>query len=220
VFSAAKLLLAYGLGQGLTFPSRRGDRGVMAERPHPGGGVRAAAPPPAERFSRVPTRYAAMWPARAAATRAMSCAAALRRRGAARADRQNAGPALGGRHPRRIGSTAMLHISVQLPGDVRYGTPANRCKVTGCAGRGKRKTRWRAASPGELQVAGPPPKVFCAQRVTGTIARKPAATSGDREPAAATRLEGRDGYFVYGRAQRDMLKVSGIYVSPIEGESA
>ena len=109
----------------------------------------------------------------------------------------------------------MLHIFLSnRPGEVRYGT-------TGSAG-----TRRPAAvvdddgepSPGR---AGRAPHLRPdSRRDTGTIATRPERRSSGPGPAAATRTRNGEGYYVYSGRSDDMLKVGGMYVSPIEVEAA
>jgi len=117
-----------------------------------------------------------------------------------------------------IGSTEMLHIFLSnRAGDVQYGTsgtpvPGYRVRLVDEGG----DEVTAAEEPGELQICGPSSAV---------------QYWNQPEKSRATFLEGwtrsgdkyyrnRDGYYVYSGRSDDMLKVSGIYVSPIEVESA
>ncbi len=117
-----------------------------------------------------------------------------------------------------IGSTEMLHIFLSnRAGDVQYGTsgtpvPGYRVRLVDEGG----DEIIAAEEPGELQISGPSSAV---------------QYWNQPEKSRATFLEGwtrsgdkyyrnRDGYYVYSGRSDDMLKVSGIYVSPIEVESA
>jgi benzoate-CoA ligase len=116
-----------------------------------------------------------------------------------------------------IGSTEMLHIFLSnRPGDVRYGTtgkpvPGYDVQLTGEAGE--------AVAPGEvgdLAVAGPTSAImYWNQRERSRSTFQGAWTrTGDKYSRDA------EGYYTYAGRSDDMLKVSGMYVSPIEVESA
>jgi benzoate-CoA ligase len=220
VFSAAKLFFAYGLGNALTFPMAVGATSVlMAERPTPQSVARILTAHKPTIFYGVPTLYGAMLASNELPTREQ---VALRRC-------VSAGEALpediGKRWHERfgvdildgIGSTEMLHIFLSnRPGDVRYGTtgmpvPGYQIRLVDEEGKPV-----EPGEIGELQVSGP----------TGA-----AAYWNNRERSRHTFLgawtrsgdkyvEDRDGYFTYAGRTDDMLKVSGIYVSPFEVESA
>ena len=110
----------------------------------------------------------------------------------------------------------MLHIFLSnRPGDVRYGTtgkPVPGYEVRLVDEEGAPVPRGEA---GELQIAGP----------TGAAAywnnrEKTRATfQGQWTRSGDKYTEDADGYFIYAGRSDDMLKVSGIYVSPIEVES-
>jgi len=69
---------------------------------------------------------------------------------------------------------------------------------------------------GELQIADPP-----ARPTTGTTATKSRSTfHGGWTKKRDKYIRDKDGYYVYGGRSDDMLKVSGIYVSPAEVEAA
>ena len=117
-----------------------------------------------------------------------------------------------------IGSTEMLHIFLSnRAGDVRYGTSGK--PIAGYDLRlvdddGKIITA--RGEMGELQVRGPTSAMMYwnnreQSRITflGEWTR-----SGDKY------IEDDDGYFVYCGRRDDMLKVSGMYVSPFEVEGA
>jgi benzoate-CoA ligase len=116
-----------------------------------------------------------------------------------------------------LGSTEMLHIYLSnRPGDVRYGTsgtpvPGYELRILGDDGL--------PAPPGEvgeLQISGPTAAMgYWNNREKSRVTfQGPWTRSGDKYSIDA------DGYFVYAGRSDDMLKVGGIYVSPIEVESA
>ena len=219
-FSAAKLFFAYGLGNGLTFPLWSGGTSVlMAERPTPASvfaRLRAHQP---TLFYGVPTLYASMLasPDLPAATtlrlrRCVSAGEALPAEIGKRWSRHFGLDILDG-----IGSTEMLHIFLtNRPGDVRYGTtgkpvPGYELRVLGDDGEPV-----ACGVPGELQVAGPTSALFYWNqrlRSRNTFVGRWTNT-GDKY------VVDQDGYFTYSGRSDDMLKVSGMYVSPIEVESA
>lgn len=220
VFSAAKLFFAYGLGNGLTFPLAVGATTIlMAERPTPEAvfaHLRAHQP---TIFYAVPTLYAAMLaspdcPARDALRlrAATSAGEALPEEIGKRWAERFGIPILDG-----IGSTEMLHIFLSnRPDDVRNGTTGK--AVPGYELRLLDDDGNVIDAPdqtGELQIAGPTAAVGYWNNRTksrDTFQGK-WARSGDKYSRTA------DGYYVYAGRSDDMLKVSGIYVSPIEVES-
>jgi len=117
-----------------------------------------------------------------------------------------------------IGSTEMLHVFLSnRPGDVRYGTSGR--PVPGYALRivDDQGAPVPPGEVGELQVGGP-----TAAMAYWNNREKSRATfqgewtrSGDKY-----RIDPEDGRYVYAGRTDDMLKVGGIYVSPVEVESA
>jgi benzoate-CoA ligase len=220
VFSAAKLFFAYGLGNGLTFPMSVGATAVlMAERPTPAAVFTRLRRHRPTIFYGVPTLYASML-----------ASPELPRREEMRLRRcASAGEALPEQIGKRwaqhfgvdildgIGSTEMLHIFLSnRPGDVRYGTtgkPVPGYQVRLVEDDGHEVAR---GEPGELQVAGPTgaAQYWNNREKTRATFQGPWTHCGDKYSQDA------DGYFVYAGRSDDMLKVSGLYVSPIEVESA
>nr|MDP2191059.1 benzoate-CoA ligase family protein [Rhodoferax sp.] len=220
VFSAAKLFFAYGLGNGLTFPFSVGATAVlMAERPTPDSVFRRLREHQPTIFYGVPTLYAALLASPAAPTREE-----LRLRVCTSAG--EALPADIGKRWREhygvdildgIGSTEMLHIFLSnRPGEVRYGTtgkpvPGYDIRLIGDDGNPAPK-----GEIGELQINGPTAAVMYWNNRPKSLATFEGSwtRSGDKY------VEDADGYFVYCGRSDDMLKVSGIYVSPFEVEAA
>jgi benzoate-CoA ligase len=221
VFSAAKLFFAYGLGNALTFPMAVGATAVlMAERPTPDAVFKRLVEKQPTIFYGVPTLYAAL----------LASAAFPRREQLALRICTSAGEALpknlGERWTERtgveildgIGSTEMLHIFLSnRPGEVRYGTTGK--PVPGYQVRLVDDQGGVVAKPGEigeLQISGPTSAVmYWNQREkTKDTFQGPWTRSGDKYTFD------RDGYYTYGGRSDDMLKVSGIYVSPVEVEAA
>jgi benzoate-CoA ligase len=219
-FSAAKLFFAYGLGNSLTFPLAVGAATIlMAERPTPAAVFARIAKHQPTIFSGVPTLYASMLASpdlpQVTATRLRRCVSAgepLPEEIGRRWQRRFGVDILDG-----IGSTEMLHIFISnRPGDLKYGTTGR--PVPGYAVRlvddgGNPVPR---GEQGELQVAGPSSAVGYwnnRERTRMTFLGHWTRT-GDKY------VEREDGCFVYAGRGDDMLKVSGIYVSPSEVESA
>jgi benzoate-CoA ligase len=220
MFSAAKLFFAYGLGNGLTFPLSVGATTVLlAERPTPASVSAYLKKYQPTIFYGVPTLYAGLLaspelPQRneVKLRRCVSAGEALPENIGKRWLERFGVDILDG-----IGSTEMLHIFLSnRPDDVRYGTtgkpvPGYELRVVDDDGKPV-----KPEETGELQIAGPTSAIFYwnnRARSRGTF-QGPWTRSGDKYTVRA------DGYYVYAGRTDDMLKVSGLYVSPIEVESA
>jgi benzoate-CoA ligase len=219
VFSAPKLFFAYGLGNALTFPLAVGATSLlMAERPTPEAVFTRLRRHGPTVFGGVPTLYASMLcsalPARDELSLriCISAGEALPRDVGERWTRHFGVQILDG-----IGSTEMLHIFLSnRPDDVRYGTtgsvvPGYELRLVDDEGRPV-----PTGHIGELQIAGP----TCAmgywnnrQKTLNTF-NGPWVRSGDKYQVDAS------GHYTYAGRSDDMLKVSGMYVSPAEVESA
>jgi benzoate-CoA ligase len=225
-FSAAKLFFAYGLGNALTFPMSVGATTcLLPERLTPEaifarwlGRTPAQAGLKPTVFYGAPTGFAGMLahpelPAReAVALRLVSSAG-------------EALPAeLGERFHRHfgvdivdgIGSTEMLHVYLSnRPERVHYGStgwpvPGYRIEL-----RGEDGLPVPDGEIGDLYIQGPSAAIMywanqakSRETFLGTWTR-----SGDKY------LRNADGSYTYGGRSDDMLKVSGIYVSPFEVEA-
>ena len=221
VFSAAKLFFAYGLGNALTFPLAVGASAIlMAERPTPDAVFKRLVEKRPTIFYAVPTLYAAL----------LASPSFPRREQLALRICTSAGEALPAELGRRwtertgveildgIGSTEMLHIFLSnRPGEVRYGTtgkpvPGYQVKLVDDQGN----VITKAGELGELQINGPSSALmYWNQRErTKSTFLGPWTRSGDKYTFD------EQGYFTYGGRSDDMLKVSGIYVSPVEVEAA
>ena len=222
-FSAAKLFFAYGLGNALSFPMSVGATTIlMAERPTPDatfkrwlgqvGGLKPTV------FYGAPTGFAGMLahpalPAReAVAMRLVSSAG-------------EALPAeLGEKFKRHfgvdivdgIGSTEMLHIFLSnTPERVRYGTtgwpvPGYEVELRGDDGKPVPD-----GEPGDLYIQGP----SAAMMYWGNRAKTRETFQGGWTKSGDKYIRNEDGSYTYGGRSDDMLKVSGIYVSPFEVEA-
>ena len=225
-FSAAKLFFAYGLGNALSFPMSVGATTVlMAERPTPEATFqRWLGTAPGQEglkpsvFYGAPTGFAGMLaspslPAReAVALRLVSSAG-------------EALPAeLGERFKRHfgvdivdgIGSTEMLHIFLSnFPGRVRYGTTGWPVPGYEVQLRAEDGGPVPDGEPGDLYIAGP----SAALMYWGNRAKTRETFQGGWTKSGDKYIRNADGSYTYGGRSDDMLKVSGVYVSPFEVEA-
>jgi benzoate-CoA ligase len=222
-FSAAKLFFAYGLGNGLTFPMSVGATTLlMAERPTPDAvfkrwaGQFAGFKPTV--FFGAPTGFAGMLASPALPARD---AVALRMA-------SSAGEALPAEIGQRfkahfgidivdgIGSTEMLHIFISnRPGDVRYGTTGWPVPGYTIELRGEAGGPVPDGEPGDLYIQGP----SAAMMYWGNAAKTRDTFQGGWTKSGDKYVKNADGTYTYSGRSDDMLKVSGIYVSPFEVEA-
>jgi benzoate-CoA ligase len=198
---------------------------LMAERPTPEatfrrwlgevGGVKPTV------FYGAPTGFAGMLaiprlPARDAGGAA---AGVVRRRGAAgRAWASASSAHFGVDIVDGIGSTEMLHIFLSnRPAQVRYGTTG--WPVPGYddrAARRGRRARWPTARPATCTSSGPVRR----HDVLGQPRpRRRETFQGGWTKSGDKYVRDADGSYTYAGRSDDMLKVSGIYVSPVRGRS-
>ena len=222
-FSAAKLFFAYGLGNALTFPMSVGATTLlMAERPTPDatfnrwtGGVAGTKPTV---FYGAPTGFAGML---ASPNLPKKNEVALRLV-------SSAGEALPAEIGERfkahfgvdivdgIGSTEMLHIFISnRPDRVRYGStgwpvPGYRIELRGDEGQPVPD-----GEPGDLYIHGP----SAAMMYWGNRQKTRDTFQGGWTKSGDKYIRNEDGSYTYGGRSDDMLKVSGIYVSPFEVEA-
>jgi benzoate-CoA ligase len=220
-FSAAKLFFAYGLGNALSFPLSVGATTVlMAERPTPAAVFR--------RWTReqhrptvffgAPTGYAGMLaspelpPREAVALRLCSSAgealpADIGERFTAR---------FGAEIVDGIGSTEMLHIFLSnRPGRVRYGTTGWPVPGYTLALRGDDGHPVADGETGDLYIQGP----SAALMYWGNREKSRETFQGAWTKSGDKYQRNEDGSYTYAGRSDDMLKVSGVYVSPFEVES-
>jgi benzoate-CoA ligase len=220
LFSAAKLSFAYGLGNALTFTLAAGATGVlMAERATPAAVFRRLVEKRPTIFYGVPTLYASMlaspdFPAkgdlslRACVSAGEPLPADLGRRW-----KEKTGVDI----LEGIGTTEMLHMYISARhGDVRYGatgTPVPGYELRLVDEEGRPVARGEL---GELQVRGPTSAAcyWNNREKSRSTFLGPWFRSGDKF------RQDKDGYFVYAGRADDMLKVSGLFVSPAEVEAA
>ncbi|MCW0233229.1 MAG: benzoate-CoA ligase family protein [Ferrovibrio sp.] len=221
VFSAAKLFFAYGMGNAMTFPLHVGATAVlMAERPTPNAVMKRLKEHQCSIFYGVPTLYAGIL-ADTGITRDSGSAKLRRCVSAGEALPEDIGKrwekTFGVEILDGIGSTEMLHIFLSnRPGDVRYGTtgvavPGYDLRIVDEHGKDAEQ-----GAIGELLVSGPSCAVAYWNNRSKSLAtfHGPWARTGDKY------LRTNDGYYIYAGRSDDMLKVSGIWVSPFEVESA
>ena len=222
-FSAAKLYFAYGLGNALSFPLSVGATTLlMAERPTPDatfrrwtGGVGGLKPTV---FYGAPTGFAGMLaspqlPAREqVALRLVSSAGeALPAEIGERFKRHFGVDIVDG-----IGSTEMLHIFLSnLPHKVRYGSTGWPVPGYDIELRGDDGQPVPDGEPGDLYIRGP----SAAMMYWGNRAKTRETFQGGWTKSGDKYIRNADGSYTYGGRSDDMLKVSGIYVSPFEVEA-
>ena len=219
-YSVAKLFFAYGLGNAMTFPMTVGATTVLnPERPTPDGVAALLRKHPVTVFYAVPTFYAAFL---ASPNAPQKSEVKIRRC-------ISAGEALPEEIARRwkerydveisdgLGTTEMLHIYLtNAPGATKYGTtgravPGYEIKLVGDDGKPAKK-----GEMGELYVRGPTSAIM----YWNNREKSRSTFQGEWTRSGDKYIEDEDGYFVCCGRQDDMLKVSGMYVSPFEVEAA
>ena len=227
-FSAAKLFFAYGLGNALTFPLSVGATTLlMSERPTPEatfrrwrgeiGGRRPTV------FYGAPTGFAGLLASPACPGRGEIALRLV----------SSAGEALPAELGRRfkaqfgvdivdgIGSTEMLHIFMSnRPDDVRYGTtgwpvPGYDIELRGDDGLPLPPAADGASEPGDLFIRGP----SAAMMYWGNRTKTRETFQGGWTKSGDKYVRNADGTYTYSGRSDDMLKVSGVYVSPFEVEA-
>ena len=222
-FSAAKLFFAYGLGNALTFPMAVGATTIlMAERPTPDatfkrwlghvGGKKPSV------FYGAPTGFAGMLahpnlPKRSDVVLRLVSSAGE----ALPADLGQRFHAHFGVHiVDGIGSTEMLHIFLSnLPDKVRYGTTGWPVAGYSVELRGEDGTPVPDGEQGDLYIHGP----SAAMMYWGNRAKTRETFQGGWTKSGDKYIRNSDGSYTYAGRSDDMLKVSGIYVSPFEVEA-
>jgi len=218
--SAAKLFFAYGMGNNMTFPLQVGGQGVLfPHRPTPDAMFELIHRHRPTLFFGVPTLYAAMLQVKEAEKRYdLSCLRLC----------VSAGEALPEELYRRwqerfgvvildgIGTTEILHIFLSnrpgraRPGSTGQAVPGYEAMVVDDDGR-----RMPAGEIGNLRVKGDSTMAYYwnqHEKTKDTLLGHWIQT-GDKY------YEDADGYFWYCGRGDDMLKVGGIWVSPIEVEN-
>ena len=220
LFSAAKLCFVYGLGNALTFTLAAGATGVlMAERATPAAVFKRLVGRKPTVFYGVPTLYASMlaspeFPGKGelALRVCVSAGEALPAELGKRWRDKTGVDILEG-----IGTTEMMHMYISArQGHVRYGAtgtavPGYELRLVDEEGRPVRQ-----GDLGELQVKGPTSAAFYwnNREKSRSTFLGPWFRSGDKFK------QDENGYFVYAGRSDDMIKVSGLFVSPAEVEAA
>jgi len=218
-FSAAKLFFAYGLGNSLSFPLSVGATVIlMAERPTPAATFKRWIDHQPTVFFGAPTGFAGMLASPGLPERSQ---VALRLASSA----GEALPAdLGERFTAHygveiidgIGSTEMLHIYLSnVPGKVRYGTtgwpvPGYEIELRDDDGQ-----QVADGETGDLYIKGP----SAALMYWGNREKSRESFQGGWTKSGDKYVRNADGTYTYSGRSDDMLKVSGIYVSPFEVEA-
>ncbi len=221
MFSAAKVFHAYGLGNSLTFPMSVGAAAILLPgRPTPDAVLQVMRTHNPTLFGGVPTLYAGLLAnpyltPGAGSQRLRRCISAgealpadigHRWRGLVGID------ILDG-----IGSTEMLHIFISNhPDDVRYGTSGK--PVPGYEARviDEHDRPVRHGETGELVVRGE----SSADGYWNQRAKSRRTFRGEWTYTGDTYIRDADGYFRFCGRSDEMLKVSGVWVSPFEVEEA
>ena len=218
-FSAAKLFFAYGLGNALTFPLSVGATTLlMAERPTPEATFKRWIEHRPTAFFGAPTGFAGMLASPALPARSEVALRLV----------SSAGEALpadiGERFVRHfgvdiidgIGSTEMLHIFLSnRPGQVRYGTTGRPVPGYDVELRGETGQPVPDGEPGDLYIHGP----SSAMMYWGNRAKTLDTFQGGWTKSGDKYVRNADGTYTYSGRTDDMLKVSGVYVSPFEVEA-
>jgi len=221
MFSTAKAFHAYGLGISLTFPMAVGARAVLLpDRPTPDAVLDTMRRTQPTIFAGVPTLYASllsnpMIGPNAGSDRLRRCI--------------SAGEALpedvGNRWRRMvgvdildgIGSTEMLHIFVSnRPDDVRYGTSGKPVPGYTAMVVDEHDRPVPHGESGELVVKGP----SAADGYWNQRDKSRRTFRGEWTYTGDTYTTDADGYFRFQGRRDEMLKVSGVWVSPFEVEEA
>lgn len=221
IYSAAKLFFAYGLGNGMTFPMSVGATAILRpDRPTPELVFATLKAHQATVFYGVPTLYAAMlaYPGGTpenSSPRLRLCVSAgealPEQVGTAFAERFGVDVLDG------VGSTEMLHQYVcNFPGKVRYGTtgtpiPGYEVRLVDDAGRDVAD-----GEVGEMLVRGP----TAADGYWNQRDKSRATFEGTWTRSGDKYVRDAQGFYIYQGRTDDMFKVSGIWVSPFEVESA
>jgi 4-hydroxybenzoate-CoA ligase len=221
MFSVAKAFHAYGLGNCMTFPMSVGAGAVLLpDRPTPDAVMAVMQRHEPTLFAGVPTLFASML-----ANPHIGPGA-----GSARLRRCiSAGEALPADIGRRwsemvgvdildgIGSTEMLHIFVSnRADDIRYGTSGKPVPGYDAMVLDEHGGRVPNGEAGELVVRGP----SAAEGYWNQRDRTRRTFRGEWTHTGDTYIRDEDGYFRFCGRTDEMLKVSGVWVSPFEVEEA
>jgi 4-hydroxybenzoate-CoA ligase len=221
IFSAAKAFHAYGLGNCMTFPMSVGAGAVLLpDRPTPDAVMDTMQRHQPTIFAGVPTLFASML----ANPRIGPGAGSGRLRRCI-----SAGEALPADIGRRwsdmvgvdildgIGSTEMLHIFVSnRADDIRYGTSGKPVPGYDAMILDEHGGRVPNGEAGELVVRGP----SAAEGYWNQRDKTRRTFRGEWTHTGDTYIRDEDGYYRFCGRTDEMLKVSGVWVSPFEVEEA
>jgi 4-hydroxybenzoate-CoA ligase len=221
VYSAAKLFFAYGLGNAMTFPLSVGATAVLRpERPTPDLVFATLKQYQPTFFFGVPTLYAALL-AHPQGARESGSARLRVCVSAGEALPAEVGKAFAARFGVDIldgvGSTEMLHQYVcNSPGALKYGTsgrpvPGYEVRLVDEQGR-----EVADGEVGEMLVKGP----SAADGYWNQREKSRATFEGGWTRSGDKYTRDAEGFYTYQGRTDDMFKVSGIWVSPFEVESA
>ena len=221
MFSAAKAFHAYGLGNSMTFPMAVGARAVLLpDRPTPDAVLDTLRRREPTIFAGVPTLYASllsnpMIGPKAGSARLRRCISAgealpedigLRWTGMVGVD------ILDG-----IGSTEMLHIFISnRADDVKYGTSGKPVPGYEAMVIDEHDRPVPHGESGELVVKGP----SAAEGYWNQRDKSRRTFRGDWTYTGDTYTRDAQGYYRFHGRRDEMLKVSGVWVSPFEVEEA
>ncbi len=219
-FSAAKLFFAYGLGNALTFPLSVGASSVLlAGRPTPDVIYRKLIDHQPTLFFGAPTGYVAMLaapdlpgPEKLSLRLAVSAGEALPADLAQRFSKHFGIDIIDG-----IGSTEMLHIFISnIPGRRRYGSSGYPVPGYDVELRGEDGLPVADGEIGDLYIRGP----SAAMMYWGNRAKSRDTFQGEWTKSGDKYVCNEDGSYTCSGRTDDMLRVSGMYVSPFEVEAA
>jgi benzoate-CoA ligase len=219
-YSVAKLFFAYGLGNAMTFPLTVGATTVLnPERPTPDGVAALLRKHPITVFYAVPTFYAAFLnsenvpkKSEVKIRRCLSAGEALPEE-IARTWQERYGVEISD----GLGTTEMLHIYLtNRPGATKYGTTGKAVSGYDIKLIGEDGHPVKQGDMGEMYARGPTSAIM----YWNNREKSRSTFQGEWTRSGDKYIEDEDGYYICcGRAD-DMLKVSGIWVSPFEVEAA
>ena len=221
MFSAAKAFHAYGLGNCMTFPMSVGASSVfLPDRPTPDAVLDTMRRHRPTLFGGVPTLYAGLLAnpsigPGAGSDRLRRCISAGE---ALPADIGHRWKSMVGLDILDgIGSTEMLHIFISnRPDDIRYGTSGKPVPGYEAAVLDEHGHPVPNGEAGELVIRG----ASAADGYWNQRAKTRKTFQGEWTHTGDTYIRDTDGYYRYQGRSDEMLKVSGIWVSPFEVEEA
>jgi benzoate-CoA ligase len=217
-FSAAKMFFAYGLGNALSFPLSVGATTIlMAERATPLACFKRFTELKPTVFFGAPTGYGGMLaspdlPSKNNVSLRM-CSSAGEALPQELGDRWT--NHFGCQIIDGLGSTEMLHIFISnLPNDVRYGTSGKPVPGYQVELRDEDGKLVKVGEIGDLYIKGP----SSALMYWNNRVKSRETFQGEWTKSGDKYVCDQDGYYTYSGRNDDMIKVSGIYVSPFEVE--